>query len=98
MAIQSAAHDKMKNWLKNLLSHGTYRIGSTTKTMPIHSINLTGDVITIQFYLDDTVSGTITKFQVIDLDGTVFDDQPDSITKPLQNGLLVTFKYTLKRI
>lgn len=96
--ITTAAHTKMKNWLLGLLSHGTYTNNGVTSTMPIQSINLVGDVITVQFYLDDSVSGTITKFQVIDKDGGVFDDQPDSIAKPNLNGLLITFKYTLKKI
>jgi len=98
MAITTAAHTKMKNWLQGIISHGTYTKGGVTTTMPIQSINLSGDVITVQFYLDDSVSGLITKFQVIDIDGGVFDDQPDSINKPNLNGLLITFKYTLKRI
>jgi hypothetical protein len=98
MALTAGTHTKMKNWLQNLISHGTYRIGSTTTTMPIQSITQAGDVITVQFYLADSVSGTITRFQVIDKDGEVFDDQPDSIVKPALNGLLVTFKYTISRV
>lgn len=98
MAITSTAHQKLKDWLQGRIAKGTYTIGGVTKDMPIYSLTQSGDVITLQFYLDDTVSGTITKFQVIDTDGAVFDDQPDSITKPALNGLLVTFKYTIKRV
>ncbi|GKU75649.1 hypothetical protein [Paenibacillus sp. L3-i20] len=98
MAITAAGHQKMKDWLKNQLSHGTYVLNGTTHDMPIHTISLTGDVITIQFYLDDRVSGSITRFRVIDTSGAIWDDQPDSISKPAVNGLLVTFKYTLRRV
>ncbi|MNC81091.1 hypothetical protein D3C75_1341130 [compost metagenome] len=66
--------------------------------MPVQSVTLSGDVITVQFYLADTVSGTITKYQVIDKEGAVWDDQPTSITKPAINGLLITFKYTITRL
>lgn len=98
MAITTTGHQKMKDWLRGKISHGTYTIGGLTKTMPIHALTQSGDIITVQFYLDNTVSGTITKFQVIDNDGAVFDDQPDNISKPSLNGLLITFKYTLKRV
>ncbi|WP_281885703.1 hypothetical protein [Paenibacillus sp. YYML68] len=98
MAITAAAHAKMKDWLQGMISHGTYTKGGVETTMPIHAISQAGDVITVQFYLDDNVSGTITKFKVIDKEGGVFDDQPDSIVKPALNGLLITFKYTLKRV
>jgi hypothetical protein len=98
MAITTTAHQKMKDWLQSKLVKGTYTIGGVVNDMPIHSISQAGDVITVQFYLDDTVNGTITKFQVIDTEGAVWDDQPDNITKPTINGLLITFKYTLQRI
>ncbi|MDH6370541.1 hypothetical protein M2444_002321 [Paenibacillus sp. PastF-3] len=98
MALTAGTHTKMKNWLQNLISHGTYRIGSAITIMPIQTITQVGDVITVQFYLADNVNGTINRFQIIDKDGEVFDDQPDSITKPALNGLLVTFKYTITRV
>jgi hypothetical protein len=98
MSITATAHSKMKDWLRNKISHGTYTIGGVEKSMPIRSLTQSGDVATLEFYLDDSVSGTITKFKVIDTDGDVFDDQPDAITKPALNGLLITFKYTLKRV
>lgn len=97
MAITAGTHTKLKNWLQGMISHGTYQIGTTVTQMPVHSLTQTGDVITVEFYLASTVSGTINRFQVIDKDGAVFDDQPDSIVKPALNGLLVTFKYTITR-
>lgn len=98
MALTSTAHSKMKDWLKDKIAYGKYTIDGVTKDMQVYSLDLSGDVITLQFFLDSEVSGSITKFQVIDNDGDVFDDQPDSITKPSLNGLLVTFKYTLTRV
>lgn len=98
MALTSTAHGKVKAWFQSMISHGTYTIGGTVTTMPIQSLTSSGDVITLQFYLADTVSGAITRFQVIDKDGAVFDDQPDSIQKPALNGLLVTFKYTISKV
>lgn len=98
MAITTAAHESFKDWIQGRISHGNYTVDGQVKEMQIYKLERSGDVITVQFYLDDTVSGNISKFQVLATDGTVFDDQPDSITKPSLNGLLVTFKYTIKRV
>ncbi len=73
-------------------------MNGTTYLTPIYKSDLTGDVITIYLYLDDSVSGKITRFELLDQDGDTFDDQPDSISKPSINGLLIAFKYTLKRV
>lgn len=98
MALTTAAHNKTKAWFQSMISHGTYTIGSTVATMPIFTISLSGDIITLQFHLADSVSGTIGRFQVIDKDGTVWDDQPVSISKPAINGLLVTFQYSITKV
>ena len=88
----------MKNWLIGLIKEGRYTLGGVQNTIPIYRTDLTGDIITIYLYFDETISGKFTNFELIDQDGEVFDDQPDNIEKPNINGLLVSFKYTLKRI
>lgn len=98
MSITTAGHTKLKDYLQGLIKEGRYVIGSATHTTPIFKTERSGDVITFYLYLPDGVSGTITKFQLIDTAGAVFDDQPDSISKPGVNGLLVAFKYTLKKV
>jgi hypothetical protein len=98
MAITNTGHQKMKDWLQSKIAYLRYTNNGVDKTALIFNISQAGDVITVQFYLDDTVSGNITRFMVIDNDGAIFDDQPDNITKPTLNGLLVTFKYTLRRV
>lgn len=88
----------MKDWLQNLIKEGRYTIGGVAKTTPIFKTDRSGDVITFYLYLDDTVSGTVTKLELLDTAGAVFDDQPDTIIKPSLNGLLVAFKYTVRRV
>jgi hypothetical protein len=98
MAITTTGHNKMKDYLQGLIKEGRYTIGGVKYTTPLFNVERSGDVITFYLYLDDTVSGTITKFELLDTNGDVFDDQPDNITKPSINGLLVTFKYTVQRV
>ena len=98
MAITTAGHTKLKNWLMNTIKQGRFTKDGVQYFIPIFKVDLTGDVITIYLYLDDSVSGKITRIELLDQDGVTFDDQPDNITKPTINGLLVSFKYTLKRV
>ncbi|XJZ25939.1 hypothetical protein ACF5W4_11055 [Bacillota bacterium Lsc_1132] len=98
MAITTEGHTKMKDWLQALIKEGRYTIAGVAKTTPIFKVERNGDVITFYLYLDNNISGTVTKFELIDKDGTVFDDQPDNIVKPSLNGLLATFKYTVRRV
>ena len=81
-----------------MVKEGRYIIGGVTKTTPIFRVLQEGDQITVYLYLNDSVAGSITKFQLIDVDGDVFDDQPDSVSKKDINGVLVAFRYSLKKL
>ena len=96
MAITTTAHTKVKTFFKNLIKEGRYTIGGVTKTIQVFQMLQEGDQLTVYFYLNDSVAGSITKFQVIDVDGEVLDDQPDSMTKKEINGLLVAFRFSIK--
>ncbi|OAH53909.1 hypothetical protein AWH48_11615 [Domibacillus aminovorans] len=98
MPITMLGHTEMKNWLHSFIKEGRYTIAGVKYITPIYKSSITSDVITIYLYLDDSVKGTITKFELMDQKGQVFDDQPDNIAKPETNGLLISFKYTLKKL
>ncbi|MBL5768232.1 hypothetical protein MXL46_08140 [Heyndrickxia sporothermodurans] len=98
MAITTNGHTKLKNMLLNLIKEGQYTLDGKKYKTPLFKTELSGDIITIYLYLDDNVSGKITRFELLDQDGDTFDDQPDNITKPNINGLLISFKYSLKRV
>lgn len=98
MALTTTAHNKTKNFFKNLVKEGQYVIGNVTYKIPLFQINQEGDQITFYLYLDDSIAGAITKWQLVDVDGEVFDDQPDSVEKKSINGVLVAFRYTLKKL
>jgi hypothetical protein len=98
MAITTEGHNEMKEWLEGTIKEGKAIVEGVTYTLPIFKTERSGDVISFYLYLDDTYSGTVSKFQLISKSGAVFDDQPDSIEKPTINGLLAVFKYTLTRV
>lgn len=98
MAISDSGLLKFKNALVGLIQQGKYTKNGVVYTTPIFKTSIVGDNVNIYLYLDDTVSGNITQIQLIDRDGVVFDSQPENITKPSINGLLVTFTYSLKKV
>ncbi len=98
MPLTTTAHNKLKTYFKNRVKEGRYVIGGVTKTIDIFETLQEGDQITFYLYLDDSISGAITKYQLIDLDGDIFDDQPESITKKNINGVLVAFRYSVKKL
>ena len=98
MTLTTTAHTKTKNFFKSLVKEGRYVIGNVTYTISIFRVDQEGDQITFYLYLDDSIAGAITKWQLVDVDGEVFDDQPDSVEKKSINGVLVAFRYTLKKL
>ncbi|AYP68376.1 hypothetical protein HWB91_gp06 [Bacillus phage vB_BboS-125] len=100
MAITNTGHNKQVQFLHDLLSHARVTVGGQVfDNVPFFEIKREGsDVVTVHVYLDDRYSGTVSRIQLIDKDGAVFDDQPESVSKPTINGLLAVFKYTLRRV
>ncbi len=96
--ITTTAHGKLKAYLELLVKEGQYVINGVTKKTPIFKTEKSGDEITFYLYLDDGVSGTITKFQLVDVEGDIFDDEPDNVVKQSTKGLLVVFRYSLRRL
>lgn len=81
-----------------MVKEGRYVVNGVTRTIPLFKTLQDGDQITFYLYLNDSVAGNITKYQLMDTDGDVFDDQPESITKQDINGTLVAFRYSLKKL
>lgn len=98
MPLTTTAHNKLKNHFQSRVKEGRYVIGGVSYPTTIFKTVQSGDQITFYLYLDDSIAGSITKYQLIDVDGDVFDDQPDSTVKKDINGVLVAFRYTLKKL
>ncbi|WP_026678224.1 hypothetical protein [Fictibacillus gelatini] len=95
MAVTATGRTKTKNLLLNFIRDGQYTMNGKKYRTPIFKTDITGDIVTVYLYLDDSVSGTVTKFELLDPDGETFDDSPKNITKTAANGLLVYFQYKL---
>lgn len=100
MAITSTGHNKQVEFLRSILSHARVTIGGQVRdNIEFLEVKREGtDLVVVHVYLDDTYEGTVSRVQLIDRDGDVFDDQPENVNKPMINGLLAVFKYTLRKV
>lgn len=88
---------KMQKWLKSFIVKARYTVNNTTYTTELFKVEEDGEELIFYVYLDDKVSGTVTRVQLIDVDGDIFDDQVESVSKPSVNGLLAAFRYRIRR-
>jgi hypothetical protein len=96
--ITSAGLNSMATAVKNLIAGGTYTIGGVTKDIPIVSTAINANTLVVQLYLDDSVAGTVTKFQLKGYDGTILADRPDNVVKTSLKGLLVIFTIVIQEV
>lgn len=67
-------------------------------TLPIHRITVEGATFKVNIYLDDTVSGTVTKTKLYDKDGNLVIQRADSVPKPVEKNLLIVFQLELTEV
>lgn len=96
--ITSTGFSNVLNYMSNLINKGRYYMVSSTIDVPILSKQITGNTLTVNMFLTDGAAGTITKTQLIDANGQVFADKPDSISKVDTQGVLVIFKFTITEV
>ena len=88
----SLIYDNIKN---NLLKCQVLVDGSY-KDIDIQKTEISGTSIKVYAYLDETITGTITKYRLIMNNGKIFDERNDSVTKDATRGLLTLFEYIIR--
>lgn len=96
--ITTTGFSNVLNYMSGLIDKGRYYMGSTPIDVPILSKNISGNTLTVNVFLSDGAAGTITKVQLVDTNGQLFTDKPDSITKLDTQGVLVIFKFTITEV
>lgn len=88
----SLIYDNIKNNLLKcqVLVNGSY------KDIDIQKTEISGTSIKVYAYLDETITGTITKYRLIMNNGKIFDERNDSVTKDATRGLLTLFEYIIR--
>lgn len=85
-------YDSIKNNLLKcqVLVNGSY------KDVDIQKTEISGTSIKVYAYLDESITGTITKYRLIMSNGKIFDERNDSVTKDATRGLLTLFEYIIR--
>jgi len=90
---------KLKNEFKKFLDHGTYTVDGQTKNVDIRKIELKNTKIRVFLYLqDDQGVGELSRYQLIDDEGNVFDEKSINKTKTDVEGLLIGFEYDMQEV
>lgn len=78
--------------INNNLSHGLILVDGSDVQVDIHKTELLDNKIRIFLYADETISGNITRYQIIEKSGKVFMEKNDNIVKDNERGLLLLFE------
>ncbi|WP_271810502.1 hypothetical protein [Clostridium beijerinckii] len=96
--ITPTGFSNVLNYISGLIDKGRYYMGSTPIDVPILSKSISGNTLTVNVFLSDGAAGTIIKTQLVDTNGQLFADKPDSISKLDTQGVLVIFKFTITEV
>lgn len=96
--ITSTGFSNVLNYMSGLISKGRYIVSGTNIDVDILSKTISGNTLTVNIFLADGQAGTITDIKLMDANGQVFADKPDSITKLATQGVLVIFKFTITEV
>ncbi|WHH58320.1 hypothetical protein [Petroclostridium sp. X23] len=96
--ISATGLTKTTNFINDLIARGRYTIGGVVKYIDIYKTEVSGNTITKYLYIANEDAGTITNLKLIDKDGDIYADRPDSISKASNKGILVSFKITISEV
>lgn len=91
--LTDTALAKQAKRFSDSIDHASYTLDGAPKTIPIFKKSISGPLIKIYVYFDDTVTGKIENVQLVDTDGDFAASSPRTFTKANNKGLYVAFKY-----
>lgn len=94
--ISSDGLNLIYNNITGNLLKGQALINGSYKDIEVQKTELTANSVKIYLYLDETYSGQITGYRLITIDGKVFLERSENITKTTDKGLLVLFEIILQ--
>lgn len=74
------------------------QINGSWKECEIQKFEKTSNSIKIFVYLDENFVGTINRYRLLMLNGKIFDERSDNISKDDTRGLLTLFEYKIKEV
>ena len=77
---------------------GRIIVDSSAKDIEIYKRTIEGSKLTIHLLIDDTISGNITKKELVDLDDNTIFENAMAIEKSVSDGLLISFEINIKEV
>lgn len=103
--ITSDGMNDLTKAFANIIDHASYICDGETQTIGIYKVELKGTKIRVFVYLNENQgNGIITKVQLVDKEGKVFDEKIDIIKKQeigvskTPKGLLIVFDYGIQEV
>ena len=89
---------KITDYMRNRIARGKYTIGGVTKDLDIYKSSISDNTITIELYIANEDAGQITNIKLINIEGGIFADKPDSINKIPNKGVLIKFVFNISEV
>ena len=90
--------NKIATLFINSLSHATYTLDETEKTIGFVRTIITNNIVKIYIWFDDTIAGEIGNVAILDIDNDIVAVSTNIYTKTTGEGLYVSFKYQLTEL
>lgn len=96
--ITNIGIQKIAEAIGNIPVKGKIVINGTATELDIYKKSIKGNKLTIFLLIDDTITGTIEKKELIDSDGNTIFENAMSIDKTIDEGLLISFEINIKEV
>lgn len=95
--LNQYALNQISNRIAPMFSMGAYVVDGAQKKVPIFrkEIDQEKNVIRVYLYLTDEDTGNFSEFQLLDENDNVVDTEPYEITKDIDKGIVIAFKYKI---
>jgi hypothetical protein len=93
------AFRKTVDFYKRLIVYGKYTINGQEYKVPLHKAEIEADnKLAIYLLVDHQSTGTVTRAQLFDVHGELFDEKIVNIEKDDIQGVLIKFAYEIKEV
>ena len=89
---------KIAETIGNIPVKGRIIVDGSAKDIEIYKRTIEGSKLTIHLLIDDTISGNITKKELVDVDNNTIFENAMAIEKSVSDGLLISFEINIKEV
>ena len=84
--------------ITNNVTSATALVNGVDVPVPIQKTETTTTSIKVYIYLNETIVGTITRYRLLQVNGTIFLEKSDNVVKDGTRGLLVLLEIDISEV